>query len=73
MTAVHNEKTKLTANFLNGVGIAVFAVGGFSPLIASVYGSTAPTFLLVPASVICILFALAIHLLARQVLKRMLP
>lgn len=34
MSLLHNERTKLTANFLTGMAIAVVAVGGFAPLVA---------------------------------------
>lgn len=28
---IHNERLKLLATFLNGIGISVFAVGGLAP------------------------------------------
>jgi hypothetical protein len=33
---VHNERTKLTATWLNGVSLALFAAGGFGPWLAFV-------------------------------------
>lgn len=32
---VANERVKLTATWLNGLAVAVFAVGGFAPFIAA--------------------------------------
>ncbi len=36
---VDNERLKLLATFLNGLGIAVFAVGALAPLISAIYAS----------------------------------
>ncbi|HSI41256.1 MAG TPA: hypothetical protein VLA00_11990 [Xanthobacteraceae bacterium] len=33
VSLIHNERTKLSATYLNGVAIAVLAVGGLGPLI----------------------------------------
>ena len=38
MSLVHNEQAKLTATYVNGLAIAMFAVGGLAPLVAA--GST---------------------------------
>lgn|GEM_PF-2190014 len=32
LTAVHNERTKLSATYMNGVAIAAIAVGGWAPI-----------------------------------------
>ena len=40
MSPVHNEQTKLTATWLNGVAIATVAVGGIAPLVAVVIGTS---------------------------------
>jgi hypothetical protein len=37
--AIHNERVKLGATWLNGLSIAVFAVGGFAPVISGFSGS----------------------------------
>lgn len=33
-TTIHNERTKLTATWLNGLAIAVAAIGGVAPLVS---------------------------------------
>jgi hypothetical protein len=37
MSLVHNERTKLTATYINGLAIAVFAVGGLAPILSNLY------------------------------------
>jgi hypothetical protein len=68
---IYNERIKLFATFLNGLGVAVFAVGGLAPLISSFNGSTSPRPLLLFTSTICILGAFALPYIASVVLKRM--
>ena len=38
---IRNEQAKLTATYLNGVAIAIFAVGSLAPTVALVSGSAA--------------------------------
>ncbi|MEM6382948.1 MAG: amino acid transporter [Pseudomonadota bacterium] len=68
---VHNERVKLYATFLNGLGIALFAVGGLAPLFSSVYGpqGVQPATLII--SLLCILVAFALHYGARRHLRRL--
>lgn len=73
MSLIHNERTKLTATYLNGIGIAIFAVGGFAPVISSLYGPSGPTLGLIFISLICFLMSFAIHYTASNVLKRLKP
>ena len=40
---VANEQTKLSATYLNGLAIAIFAVGGLAPVVALVTGSPSAT------------------------------
>jgi len=69
MSLVHNERTKLTATYINGVAIAVFAVGSFAPAIASLNGVGS----LLSAGnlivLICLGASAALHFLARRTLK----
>jgi len=37
MSQVHNERIKLSATWLNGLSIAIFAVGGLAPLLTRFY------------------------------------
>ena len=39
MTLVHNERTKLTATWLNSIAAAAVAVGGIGPTIAAATGA----------------------------------
>ena len=38
MSKVQDERTKLTATFINGTAIAMVAAGGVAPLVAYSYG-----------------------------------
>lgn len=50
---VYNERVKLHAAFLNGLAIAVFAIGGFSPVVSGVFNESGPTGLTVFMGFIC--------------------
>jgi hypothetical protein len=67
---VRNERTKLTATYLNGVAVAMLAIGTLAPLISSF--STAEGVPTVATAVICSVCVFAsgvLHLLARRLLK----
>jgi hypothetical protein len=65
-TTVHNERTKLTATYLNGVAIAVIAVGGLAPIFSAFYNVS----LLLPIGAsICFALSLALHYWAKRALK----
>ncbi len=74
MSLIHNERTKLTATYLNGLAIALFAVGALSPLVAvlNAPGRAAP-WGTVALMTICILASAALHWMARTVLGRLRP
>ena len=42
MSLIHNELAKLSATYVNGLAIAVFAVGGLAPIFTNLY-ATNPT------------------------------
>lgn len=68
---VRNERRKLTATYLNGLAIAVFAVGGLAPvagLIQGTVGSVAGPATLV---IICLLLSGVLHWVALLMLKGM--
>ncbi|WP_420962154.1 amino acid transporter [Brucella sp. IR073] len=73
MTLIHNERIKLLATYFNGIGIAVFAVGGFAPVISSLYSPNGPTPVLIFISLVCILVSFALHYAASNVLRRLEP
>lgn len=67
---VRNERRKLTATFMNGIAIALFAVGG----LAQVASMTTTGRVSGPATflaAVCILVSVALHLAARASLGGM--
>ena len=72
MSLLHNERVKLTANWLNTLATATATVGGLAPLASAVYGVNpsplAYAYLLV---VLAIWFfaAVGLHFAARHVLR----
>lgn len=73
MTLIRNEQTKLLATYLNGIAIAVFAVGSLAPVFSSIYGSSGPSWLLALTSTLCVIASATLHLIARRVLRRLEP
>lgn len=74
MTAAEIEQTKLTATFLNGVAIAIIAVGWFAPVAAFVGGTYQQAPLILSAQGIgCLAFGFALHAVGRWVLRRLSP
>ena len=71
MKTVHNERPKITAAFLNGLAIAIFAIGGLAPAVQAGRVTTSQpeplggTILVV---VICAGVAGILHLTARELL-----
>ena len=75
MSLVRNEQTKLTATYLNGLAITVFAVGGLAPVFSYAFGSIAgqPPWVVAVVAVICLLASVALHLAARRILRDLNP
>lgn len=73
MTMIRNEQTKLTATFLNGLAIALFAVGGLAPSLGMASGSVPASLLVIFLMSYCLIASLALHLIARRFLRRMTP
>ncbi|ABD87175.1 hypothetical protein [Rhodopseudomonas palustris] len=68
---VRNERLKLTANWLNTLATAIFAVGGFGPLVSYGFGlvpSSIDRLTVIAAAGTCLVVATTIHLAARGVL-----
>jgi Na+-transporting NADH:ubiquinone oxidoreductase subunit NqrB len=68
-TTIHNERVKLTATLLNGLAIAIFAVGGLAPGFTMLYGDRQVTLPLVLGILVCFLVAPALHYWARRSMK----
>jgi hypothetical protein len=74
MFLIHNERTKLTAAWLNTVATALMAAGAFAPMAAWLYGISA-----VPVGVsyfaviafTCVLAGGGLHVLALALLRRL--
>jgi hypothetical protein len=68
---VRNERLKLFATYLNGLGIALFAVGGLAPLFSVLYGSTSgnPMGFVAAVSASCFIASVALHLLGSFILR----
>ena len=74
MSLVHNERTKLTATYLNGLAIALFAVGGLAPVFSHAFGTEIrPLWTLAAAAVICLVGSAALHLWERRILQGLIP
>ncbi len=70
---VSNERTKLLSSYMNSLSVAIFAVGGFAPFIATAT-STEPHFGRVfGIMVVCWTMSGAIHWAARQALQDLRP
>lgn len=74
MSLIENERTKLTASYLNGLAIAIFAVGGLAPFFSYLYvpNGAKPTWLIALLGSVCIVISGALHLIARSRLGALL-
>lgn len=70
---IHNERTKLSATYANGLAVSIFAVGGLGPWLAVLYGNADPSLAVSGVSVICFSASYALHFYARRILKRLRP
>lgn len=74
--AVHNERMKLSATFLNTIGSATVVVGGITPLAALAYGMgtiTREVWLAVALAVCWIAAGVGLHFVGRAILGLMKP
>ncbi|WP_136686181.1 amino acid transporter [Falsirhodobacter xinxiangensis] len=70
---IHNEQTKLTATFVNGLAIAVFAVGGVTQAIKALTDPATVNARSIAVTAICFSLAIALHWMARWILGKMKP
>ena len=72
---IANERTKLTATYLNGIAIATFAVGGLAPIVALVSSSTQVSALtsISLLTAFCIILSGVLHLIAARHLRQLKP
>jgi hypothetical protein len=74
MFLIANERTKLTANWLNALATAIIAAGAFAPMAVSIYGVSYPGLswiLLSLLSATCCAFDVFLHVLGRLALRRL--
>ena len=72
---ITNERTKLTATYLNAGAAGFFTTGFVAPIAAAVFGITAqiPALTLGIGALIFLSASLALHVAARYVLKGLRP
>jgi hypothetical protein len=74
MHLVHNERTKLTAGWINTLATALVAAGFFAPVAALIYGiSPLPigAHIMVALALGCLGLGAGIHVVGRTVLGRL--
>lgn len=74
MFLVQNERTKLTAAWLNTLATALVAAGLFAPAAALMYGLSQPTLgatYMVSLALGCLALGIALHLMGRTLLGRL--
>jgi hypothetical protein len=74
-TLVRNEQLKLTATYLNGVAIALYAVGGLAPLLSAVTSAAGPwpSPTVTGIAIACFIGSGWLHAQARRVLRGLKP
>jgi hypothetical protein len=72
---IANERAKLTATYVNGMAIAIFAVGGLAPIFSVFLSGTASatTWLVMGSSFVCSLTSVALHFVTRRFLRELAP
>ncbi|PYE90122.1 hypothetical protein C7477_102212 [Phyllobacterium leguminum] len=73
---IHNERWKLTANWLNTVAAGTIIAGSLSPLVATTYGlptaaALFPAWLIVALPFVWISVGIMLHMVARAILGRL--
>jgi len=73
MSLIHNERTKLTATYLNGIAIAIFGVGVLAPTVAN-FSNWDGSIHVISFGIggISVIISVAMHFAARAVLKGLL-
>lgn len=65
---VTNERIKLRAAYLNGLAIAVFAIGSLAPIVGAVAALTIPGSAIVLIGLVCFSLSYGLHLSAMKAL-----
>ena len=73
---VGNERAKLTATYVNGLALAVFAVGGLAPLFSFVYSASPnalSAWVVLVNALVCWIVSAGLHYVARHFLGTIAP
>ena len=75
VSLIANEQVKLTATYLNGLAIAIFAVGGLAPVVGIVSGTaqTGAAGGIAALTSICVSVSAGLHLAGRRILRGLKP
>lgn len=73
LDTVHNERTKLTATWLNNLGVGAIVAGVIAPSISAIGNGDEAVIPLVSTGLAWILVGIALHMLGRKILGRMRP
>ncbi|WP_156418418.1 hypothetical protein [Aureimonas sp. D3] len=74
MSLIANERTKLTANWLNAMASGIIVTGAIAPAIAAVLGVTSVAgWIIALSSCVWLFSGLALHFVARRILGRLEP
>jgi hypothetical protein len=74
VSLVHNERTKLTSNWLNTLATALIAAGVFAPVAALMYGVSRPapsSLALLLLTIACFAGAVILHVMGWLALGRL--
>ncbi|WP_271168202.1 amino acid transporter protein [Hansschlegelia plantiphila] len=69
---VENERIKLSAAFLNGAAVAIFAVGSFAPMVTAMAQQHSGLFPFV-IGLVSLIFSIYTHFQARRTLRDLKP
>ncbi|WP_034996724.1 hypothetical protein [Beijerinckia mobilis] len=74
MSLIQNERTKLTATYLNGIAVAIFGVGVLAPAVTNFSNWDGSSHVVSFAIAgIALISSIAIHFVARKILKGLIP
>ena len=68
-TLVRNERLKARATYLNGLAVAILAVGALAPIAASISTFSRPSIAASILAFICVLLSYGLHYFAMNVLE----
>jgi hypothetical protein len=69
MSLVRNERTKITATYLNGLAVAIFAIGSLAPIVSAANAQASIGWQLAISATICAFASIVLHLFSRRILK----